>query len=979
MKKLLTLLVLAGISCSALAQQKASYREFTEAYTTYPFSDPDPIPAKPKLYPYFRFDGFTSKAVRKKWKVVELENDYIKVKIMPEIGGKVWTAYDKVNKKHFLYNNEVVKFRDIAMRGPWVSGGIEANYGIIGHTPNSATPVDYKVITKEDGSVSCIVSVLDLLTRTRWVLDINLEKDKGYFTTRSYWFNQTGMEQPYYTWMNAGGPAGDDLKFLYPGDHYIGHDGKAHNWPEDAQGRDLSLYSENDFKGSKSYHVLGAYSKYFGALWKDQDYGMIRYSNRGDKLGKKIFLWAQSGQGKIWENLLTDNSGQYVELQSGRLYNQNVDQSSETPFKQIGFTPYANDSWKEYWYPFGNINGFTHANSTGAFNISLNQTRLDLQLSPVKSYSGHMVLLDKKGHEVHKEAIEIEPLHPYEKSIKVPENAELQFIQIGDDRIDLSAASQKTLSRPVSTPAEFDAGSYYGLYLMGRDYYNFRKYPLAEKTIKASLEGNAYFVPSLVEMAKIKYFKMEYDSAFYYSKKALSIDTYNGGANYLYGLSADKTARFYDALDGYEVAALTPQNRNAAYTRLGHLYFKKNNLARAEEYATLALDDHSRNMDALQVLYVLARLKGDMAKMAALEKRIVALNPLSHFVRFEHYFQTGSEKSRTDFTALIRNEMPVETYLEMAIWYGNLGRADESVALLELAPKNALTLYWLSFRSDDKDRADKYFQEAEKMPLDYVFPFREETATMLEQLRSKRNSWKVNYLLALVHAFKNNKEKSNALLNETEVKFAPYYIIKERVDEGADIKTRLAYLDKAMKLAPGQWRYKILYSKLLEKSGSIDRSIAVLEKQYRKTPDNYVAGLDLTRLYMKNDEYAKAEAVLSRIRVLPFEGATDSRRYYRQTKLMLAYKAYKKGQYKKALQKLEESEAWPENLGVGKPYQSMIDSNLENSMRVYIYQKLKDKEHGQQYRDLLTKEPVNEAGLKAKIEQISFKEDEYLF
>ena len=100
---------------------------------------------------------------QKDWKVVELENDYIKLTILPEIGGKIWSATEKKTNKEFLYYNHVVKFRDVAMRGPWTSGGIEANYGIIGHTPNCATPVDYITLNKEDGSVSCIIGVLDLL------------------------------------------------------------------------------------------------------------------------------------------------------------------------------------------------------------------------------------------------------------------------------------------------------------------------------------------------------------------------------------------------------------------------------------------------------------------------------------------------------------------------------------------------------------------------------------------------------------------------------------------------------------------------------------------------------------------------------------------------------------------------------------------------------------------------------------------------
>lgn len=128
------------------------------------------MPNSGKIYPYFRYDGFTDNPVRQKWKVVELENAYIKVDIMPEIGGKIWTAIDKQSGKPFIYENDVVKFRDIAMLGPWTSGGIEANFGIIGHTAAVANPVDYLIRENKDGSVSCIIGALDLLTRMRWNL-----------------------------------------------------------------------------------------------------------------------------------------------------------------------------------------------------------------------------------------------------------------------------------------------------------------------------------------------------------------------------------------------------------------------------------------------------------------------------------------------------------------------------------------------------------------------------------------------------------------------------------------------------------------------------------------------------------------------------------------------------------------------------------------------------------------------------------------
>ncbi|HUQ65209.1 MAG TPA: DUF5107 domain-containing protein, partial [Flavitalea sp.] len=216
---------LLSIGIVSYQQGPAKVTESKKVFKTYPFSDPDPVPEIGKVYPYYRFDGYTNKGVNKEWKVVELENDYIKVMILPEIGGKIWAAFEKTTGKSFVYYNQVVKFRDVAMRGPWTSGGIEANYGIVGHTPNCATPVDYVTMNKKDGSVSCVIGVLDLLTRTSWRIDINLEKDKAYFTTSSSWFNSSPYEQPYYTWMNTGLKSKGNLEFVYPGTKYIGHAG----------------------------------------------------------------------------------------------------------------------------------------------------------------------------------------------------------------------------------------------------------------------------------------------------------------------------------------------------------------------------------------------------------------------------------------------------------------------------------------------------------------------------------------------------------------------------------------------------------------------------------------------------------------------------------------------------------------------------------------------------------------------------------
>lgn len=965
------------------AQNDASFKEFDKVYPTYPFSDPDPIPSTKKIYPYFRFDGFTNEAVEKEWKVVLLENDYISVQIMPEIGGKVWTAMDKTSGKHFFYNNEVVKFRDIAMRGPWVSGGIEVNYGIIGHTPNSSTPVDYLVRTNEDGSVSCFTSTLDLLTRTRWVLEIKVEKDKAYFTTRSFWFNSTAYEQPYYTWMNAGIPVGEGLKFLYPGSHFIGHGGEAKTWPIDNSGRDLSYYDQNNFGGSKSYHVLGTTDNYFGALWEEEDFGMIHYSKREDKLGKKIFLWAQSEEGRIWEDLLTDDSGQYVEIQSGRLFNQNDFQSSFTPFKQIGFTPYSSDSWIEYWYPFNGLEGFTDANLLGAFNIENSGDQMTIRMSPVQVISDSLKVYNREGINIATTFIEAEPLEAIESKIKIPQGESAAKIRLKGHTLDLADDAVKHLSRPLEIADDFQENSAYGLYLQGRDLARFRDYERAETKIKASLDQDPLFLPTLVEMAKLKLFRMQYDSAFYYSRKALSIDTYNGEANYFYGVAASKLSLDYDALDGFEVAALTPHYRNAAYTALSHEYMKRDDLVKSKEYALLSLRSNPENIDALQVLFILARINQEEKHLEEIQHKIEKLNPLNHFLRFEKYFQSPSEENKNRFIGLIKNEMPVETFLELAIWYAHLGRFEESKRVLEMAPQNSETLYWLAWlnRGDDTPLSKETLQKAAETTPAFVFPFREETARVLEWASDKEQTWQADYLLALIHDYRGNRKRALAKLetHQKDIDFAPFYMLRARLFDQNSLNSKLKDIDKATKINPEEWRYKLIQSGILVQLQREKEALQVLGGYYKANKGNYIVGLELVKLLIRNNQYEEAEKILSTLHVLPFEGATDARRFYRETKLMIAHSAFEKGEYKEALRKIEEAGEWPNRLGVGKPYPELIDENLENWMRSQIYNKMGEKDLSQTFLDKVKNQKINEETYTEMIKAISSKADKRIF
>ena len=911
------------------AQQVSSIKEYKKVFKTYPYSDPDPIPEMGKTYPYFRFDGYTNTAVQKSWKVVELENDYLRLIILPEIGGKIWAAYEKSTGRSFVYDNHTVKFRDVGMRGPWTSGGIEPNYGIIGHTPNTFTPVDYTTLKKADGSVSCIIGVLDLLTRTTWRIDINLPKDKAYLTTSSFWYNGSSLEQPYYTWMNTGLPAKGNLEFIYPGTKYLGHGGEVSDWPINKEnGKDISFYENNDFGGPKSYHVFGKYTDFFGAYWHDEDFGMGRYSNHDDKAGKKIWIWGLSNEGMIWEKLLTDTSGQYVEVQSGRSFNQAAEQSSFTPFKHKNFLPKTTDTWTEYWFPVLRTRGMVAANDYGTLNIKQADGLLHVYFCPLQKIDERLVI--RKGEKtVYEKRVQLNTLQTFQDSFKFDGVPGDLVITVGTQKLQYeSAPSANTLSRPVETPADFDWNSSYGLYLKGKEDVRQRFYIPAEQNLRASLAREPYYVPALSLLSMVLYRNMQYDAALVEAKKALSVDTYDEAANYYYGVINNKLGNLVDAKDGFDIASMGVEYRSAAWLALANIYLREQNIPKAAEYARKAIRFNGYSIEGYQLLAVIHRIQKNRAKAQKVLDTLLLYDPLNHFARFEKYLWEPTAANKQQFSGLVRNEMPRETYLELATWYYQTGLNEEALKLLRLAPPNAEVSYWIAFLSNKK-------LDLQQLSPDMVFPFRAETADVLRSLLKANDHWLLKYHLALIEWNFNNLVAAEELFKSIGIapRYAPFYAARAKFNmKKNDPALVLADLERAAALDKGQWRYGNYLVNHYLKHQQPGEALLVAKEYKSRFKDNFVLAMLYARTLLVNKKYREAHELLKTIQVLPNEGATAGRQLYKETELMLSVGALKNKQYAEALKYVDASREWPENLGVGKPYAADIDERLEDWM-----------------------------------------------
>jgi tetratricopeptide (TPR) repeat protein len=906
--------------------------------TTYPYGDPDPVPhPESAFYPYFKFDGYAREGLPQRWETVTLENDYIRLTVIPAIGGKVWGAVEKSTGREFIYFNHAVKFRNIAMRGPWTSGGIEMNFGIIGHAPTTASPVDYVTRRNSDGSVSCFVAAFDLITRSWWQVEISLPADKAFFTTSVTWSNTSPFPRPYYHWMNAAYRAADDLAFVFPGQYYLGHEGDVHAWPVDEQGRDLSRYAAHDFGGAKSMHVMGNFNDFYGACYVDDRFGSVHYTPFDEKLGMKIFLWGRSRSGMIWEDLLTDNDGQYVELQSGRLYSQAVTESGRTPFKQYAFEPYATDTWTEYWYPVKDAGGMVKANAMGALNVVRTGDSVTVCFSPVQRIddevavrSGSRVLL--------RERLSADVLQTWRKTVAAGDGP--LSVTLGGDRMVYSEdVEENRLSRPVVAPDGFDRNSAYGLYVQGQQAMNENRLADAVTLLKQSLVREPYFIPALRDLGLVHCRRGRYAEADSCARRILSVDAYDADGNFLYGLVSSRQGRTADAVDGFRTAALSPGHRMAACIALAKIAAGQHRWSQALLFAerSLAAGD---NVEAGQLLALSLRKAGRTGEALDAVDRMEHRLPLNHYARFERYMLTESGTERERFLRLIRSELPHETFMEMAGWYESMGCINEALVLYAMAPDYPIALYRCAFllyhRGDDESLS--LLERAESLPVRAVFPFRAGTLPALEWAAGQSDRWVNRYYLALLHAALGDEVRAAELLEQCGdmPDDAVFYMARANFRRGEE---RLKDLLRAERLERS-WRTGLALVRYYQEMQLYGVMYAKAKEYVALYPDNDMLGLKYAASMLRTERYRECTAFLSGLTVLPNEGAYEGRVVYREAWLYCALQNVEAGRYGDALSDIERSKEWPEQLGVGKPYDEDIDLRTEDFLTAYCQARL---------------------------------------
>jgi tetratricopeptide (TPR) repeat protein len=936
------LLVFSGIWVPLLGQS-TTISEEQMVMKTYPFSGPEPTPIMirstmwgrgPRLYPYFFFNKLSYEGVEQSWNVVRMENPYIEALILPHEGGKIMAATEKSTGKDFLYYNHVRKFRQIALRGPWTSGGLELNFGIVGHSPSTATPIDYVVRENADGSVSCTVGNMDLPSRTHWRVTFTLHPDKAFIDSKTIWYNPQPLNQSYYVWMTGANKLTEDLEFIYPGTAFIGHnyDVPERPWPFLSDGRNLALFKEHDHGDPQSVFIHGTMEDFAGCYWHDSAFGSGHWALHEDLPGQKFFRWRLSRAGYIWEDLLTDSDGQYWEPQMGRLLDQNDHEF---------FAPYSVDQWREIWFPFKEIGPMVDATPFAALNARRKDGSIVIGINALQKIEDELTVY-VAGEEVLREQIQLKPMEIYKKEIpEVKQEGEIQ-VALGNKLFYTDDRSKKDLSRPLNF-RNYEETSTEGLYQAAEREDRARNFSLALDKYLEVLEREPLHLRALTRVAELYCRRADYETALRYAHKALDYVMYDPDANYIYGVISRRMGNLLDAKETLGWAARSMKHRASAYCQIAELYLMEGKLDLAREYLQRSLEYNTNNIQAHLVLATLNRIEQKREKAEVTLKRIIELDPLNHFARFEAYLLDSTPENLKHFRSLIRNELPHETYLEVAIFYANLGLVDDALRLLEIAPEHPTALYWQAFllREESPERSRQLLSNAGGLSAYLVFPYREESVPVFQWAADQPEAnWKADYYLGLIYwglrRIEDALKTFEALRSVPD--YAPFYVSRAFLSQETNPHGALDDYVRAKETDPADWRNWHHLARYLAELEKHEEALTVAVKAAEKFPDEDLIKVLLARSNLNSGRFEDCYKVLGNATILPFEGQRDIHTMFVQCQLGLALQAMKAGRYTEALNWLEGSREFPERLGSGKPHNP--DHRVQDYLSMICYEAL---------------------------------------
>ena len=350
--------------------------------------------AKATFYPYPIQDVLTDIKTNKSYQALFLENDYVQISVIPELGGRIWSATDKVNGYDFFYRQHVVKPALIGMLGAWISGGVEWNVPHH-HRASSFMPVDNTTTTNADGSATIWVGEVELRHRMKWLVGLTLYPDRNYLELTCKVHNRTPFAWPMLFWINPAVHANTNYQVLFPpGTEWTAQHSKPEfaSWPiarqiyggnDYTRGVDISWWKNHDTP--KSFFAWNYEDDWFGGYDHGRQAGVIHWADHHVAPGKKFFEWGNGPEGEMWTKILTDDDGPYLELMAGAWSDNQPDYS--------WIQPGETREWKHWWYPVRDLGGVKAATRDAAVNLEVTNRTAKIAVNTTKEFKGANVRL----------------------------------------------------------------------------------------------------------------------------------------------------------------------------------------------------------------------------------------------------------------------------------------------------------------------------------------------------------------------------------------------------------------------------------------------------------------------------------------------------------------------------------------------------------------------------------------------------------
>ncbi len=953
---LLCLAVVGSLAAPAVAAP-VKVQESEIVIPTYPMGPQDPNPPfalvnSRDVYPYAMLDDLTNRLEPKKYRAIVLENEFLRATILPDLGARLYSLYDKVDHREVFYCNHVVKYGLIGLRGAWISGGIEFNFPN-GHTTDTVSPVSSSYRRNADGSATVVIGDLDQVSEMYWQVELTLRPGVAALEERVTLFNPTPFSNLYWFWDNAAVAASDDLHYIYPM-REVSPDEPGIYWSYPVwKGRDYSQYK--NIREPTEIFGVGVHRNFYGVYYTKSAYGIVHHADDREMTGKKIWSWGVSGEGAIWTGLLTDHDGPYSEVQAGRF---------ATQLSRESMMPQDVESWTENWYPVRKLgDGFVEAAKQLALNVQFSAERqhggtMQILLSPVEKVEDARIEVRLKGSLLRTIGpLTLEPLATQSFSIplsdaqKAKQSVEVKVLDSsGKILLQWSAAepidgnphfvSRVGVSEPQPIPE--DKLNADGLILRAEEKAKEGDDAASEQLYSQALKHDPESIPALRHMTVEDYRAADFTAASAEIGRAIAEDDSDAESQYLAGIVDRAQGRLFAAKDAFWIAVRRGKMRPESLMQLGEIAIAEGDDGWAERLLRQGLDEDRHD----------ARMKSDLAVALRHEGKLKEARETISDVCSEMPLYPLALAEQRELADAKANEEPAEKKqaeqqwrraagdweqndLEAAVWYEDLHdwQAADFIlkAAIEETPRmevSAMVDYHLAFdalKAGQENAARAYAAKARAARYEGVFISRPEDAIVLkEAIRADPSDAHAEYLLGNFYFEYGRYADANRLWQAAKDSGFAYSVLDRNLGVYAwKIDGNLAQAadlyQQAIRLAPHDFHLYADLDQILTAMGDTKARSAMFASAPEDVLEQDPVRVRYILLLLQKGEPDRALGLMQGHNFRPWEGGQNIHDLFAYACIEESRKELAQRRYATAEVNIERSLTYPENLGVGKP------------------------------------------------------------